>query len=215
MRRFKLMGVAVVAVLALTAVSAAAASAHTFKTASSPTFLNGEQVTKNVFTVEGGTVKCTGAVFTSGEITGTSLSSVTVHPSYSGCTAFGQEAEVNTGTSTNGCNYELTAEGKVSIKCVGTATGIVVKAKTAGCTVTVKGNSTENQNLGTVSYANKTDGSFTDVEVTAAVTGIKYTSSGGICGASGTAGGYTGSVLEKGYKNTTFTAANQHSVSWE
>jgi hypothetical protein len=214
MRRFKLIGLAVVAVLALTAVSAAAASAHTFKTASSPTFLNGEQVTKNVFTVSGGTVKCTGATFTSGELTGTSLSSVLVHPTYSGCTAFGQEAEVNTGTSTNGCNYELTAEGKVSVKCVGTGTGIVVKAKTAGCTVTVNGG-TENQNLGSVTYANKTDGSFTDVEVTAAVTGIKYTSSGGIWGASGTAGGYTGSVLEKGYKNTTFTAANQHSVSWE
>jgi hypothetical protein len=196
----------------LTAVCAAAASAHTFKTTSSPTFLNGEQVTKNVFTFSGGAFKCTGATFTSAELTGTSLSSVVVHPTYIGCTAFGQEFEITTGTSTNGCNYEFTTEGKVSVKCVGSVSAMVRKAKTAGRVITVNGRA-ENQNLGSVTYANQTDGGLADALATAQVTGITYTSSGGICGASGTAGGYTGSVLDKGYSNSAHTT--QHSVSWE
>jgi hypothetical protein len=213
MKRIKLLGTAVVALLTLAAVSAATASAHTFKTASSPTFLNGEQVTKNVFTVSVGTVYCAKATFTSGENSGTAFASVTVHPEYKECTLFGQQAEVITGTSTNGCNYELTAEGKVNIKCVGSVSGIVVKAKTAGCMITIKGG-TENHNLGSVTYANQAEGSLTDVAITANVSGIKYASSGGVCGLSGE-GKYTGSALEKGYKTASFLPANQHSISWE
>jgi len=206
-RRMKVVGLAAVAVLALTAVSAASASAHTFTAASSPTWLKGEQSTKNVFTVNGGTVKCTGATFTSGKEVGTSLSSVTVHPSYSGCTAFGQEAEVNTGTITNGINYVISAEGTVNIVKVGTGTGIVVKAKTAGCTVTVA----PQTGLSSVTFTN--EGSPSAVLVTAAVEKITYTSSGGICGESGTNGKYSGSVLTKGFGTETFT--EQHAIYWE
>jgi hypothetical protein len=198
-KRLKFIGLLAVAIMAMTAVAASAASASNFGTESSPTFFKGTQETKNVFIIGGGTAKCTGATFTSAEVTGTSgITSITVHPEYTGCTAFGQTATVNTGTISNGCNYVLTATsttaGKVVIECA-TGKSIVVTATTAGCTVTVPG---QTPTTNAVAYENQGSGATASVLVTSTVEGLTYTSSGGICGASGTNGTYIGSVLFKG-----------------
>src|ERR1700742_319279 len=96
---------AMVVVGALSAGSASAAAGEidlACHTGADSCFLFGEQTTTNVFTVSGGTVKCTSAKFTgegTGGTTATTVVSkevdwafhtVTVHPEYSGCTAFGQ-----------------------------------------------------------------------------------------------------------------------------
>jgi hypothetical protein len=210
-KRLKFIGLLAVAIMAMTAVASASASAATFGATKSPTFIKGEQSTKNVFTVSGGTVKCTGATFTSAEVTGTSgITSITVHPEYTGCTAFGQTASVNTGTISNGCNYVLTATsttaGNVVIECAA-GKSIVVTATTAGCTVTVPG---QTPTTNAVAYENQGSGATASVLVTSAVEGITYTTTGGICGAGGSTGTYTGSVLTKGYDTASF--ATQHGI---
>jgi hypothetical protein len=211
---------AMVAVGALSAGSASAAAGEidlACHTGADSCFLFGEQTTTNVFTVTGGNVKCTSAKFTgegTGGTTATTVVSkeadwtfhtVTVHPEYSGCTAFGQAATI----TTTGCNYNLTASsktaGNASIECE-TGKLITIKANTAGCTVTVGAQTPANNK---VDYENSGTGSEKDVLVTATVgtstAGITYTSSGGICGASGTNGTYTGTVTEKCWKNAKHT----------
>jgi hypothetical protein len=208
--RLKFIGFLAVAIMAMSAVAASAASAANFGTQSAPTFLKGVQETKNVFTVTGGTVKCTGAEFTSAEIKNKEESAITVHPEYTGCTAFGQAATVDTGTISDGCNYILTATstttGGVTIECEA-GNNIVVTATTAACTITVGGQVPTNN---MIDYENRGSGAIADVLVTSTVEGIKYTSSGGICGASGTNGTYTGSVLTKGYNTAGFVT--QHGI---
>jgi hypothetical protein len=180
-------------------------------------FLFGEQVGENVFTVNGGTVKCTTATFTGEGTGGTTAKTkgvspetkdwtwhlVTVHPVYSGCKAFGQNVTI----STTGCNFNLTATSKT----VGTAVvecekekNITIKGNTTGCTVTV-GAQTPTNNV--VDFANAGTGETKDVTVTATIgtepvekgkaTGITYTSTGGACGEGGSNGTYRGSVTEK------------------
>jgi hypothetical protein len=213
-KRLKFIGFLAVAIMAMSAVAASAASAANFGTESAPTFLKGVQETKNVFTVSGGTVKCTGAEFTSAEIKNKEETSITVHPTYTGCTAFGQAATVNT----TGCNYILTATstttGGVVVECEKTIVGgkevedkIVVTANTAGCTITVKAQTPTNN---MVDYENKGSGATASVLVTSTVEGLTYESTGGICGAPGNNGTYTGSVLTKGYNTAGFVT--QHGI---
>jgi hypothetical protein len=105
-RRMKTLGVIFIAIFALAAVAASAASAAKVETVGSGEVkLDGEQIEgKHVFTVEGNKVECTTALFSGSTSNG--ATKVTVHPEYSGCSAFGFiEATVNTA----GCNYELTA----------------------------------------------------------------------------------------------------------
>ena len=200
-RQLKLLGLAAVAVLALSAVSVASASAASFTTQSKPTFLKGLQGTKNVFTTTAGTVKCSEAEFTSTEIASESVGTVTVHPTYGGCSAFGQAASV----STTSCSYVLsivsvtgsTGAGSVTIAC---STGsIVVNVPTGGnCSVTVGAQSFPG-GTGKVDYESNGSGATEAVLVTATVSAIVYGASGNICGSSDVDGTYTGTVLTKGY----------------
>jgi hypothetical protein len=203
-----------VAVGALSAGSASAAAGEidlACHTGADSCFLFGEQTETNTFTFTGGNLKCTSAKFTgegTGGTTATTVASkeadwsfhtVTVHPEYSGCAFGGQALTI----ITTGCNYVLTASsktaGNVSVECE-TGKLITLKANTAGCTITI-GAQTPGNNK--VEYANAGTGSEKDVTVTAKVGeatsggGITYTSSGGICGASGTNGTYRGAVTEK------------------
>jgi len=211
-RRFKLLGLAAVAVLAISAVSVASASAASFQTQSEPTFLKGLQESKNVFTTAAGTVKCSEAEFTSGQISSKSVTSVVVHPKYGGCSAFGQAASV----STTSCSYTLsiasgtgsTAAGSVTIAC---STGsIVVNVPTGGnCSVTVGAQSFPSGS-GKIDYESVGAGATQAVLVSSTVTGIVYGASGNICGSAGSAGTYSGSVLTKGYDQAAFST--QHGV---
>lgn len=226
-RNLKIVGLAVMAVLAVSAVYASAASAALFHSEAQVTELTGEQKTQNVFTVNGGTVKCEIAKF-AGKITATGGSgtnwtseTVTVHPTYETCTGFGQNVTINTGTEAAGCNYVLNANGTIDkIECA-EGQKIVITGKTTGCTVTV-GPQVKGTTAGTlvnpnVDYTNEGSKTTRDVLVTATVgnegtahtsgsiSGVLYTSSGGACGASGNNGSYRGTVTVRGYSNPEHT----------
>jgi hypothetical protein len=192
-RKIKLIGLAALAVLAVSAVSASAASAAQFTSSAETTTLEGSQKTQNVFTTPAGEVKCSVAKF-SGTQKGTAdgglgftSQTATVHPTYESCTAFGFSATVNTAS----CNYTLHANGEVDIvNCPSTAP-IKITIPIGGCNITVTNQSAKK----TVTYANEAGG---DVLVTANVSSIAFTSSGGLCGSSGTGASYKGSVLTNG-----------------
>jgi hypothetical protein len=194
MRNIKALGLALVAVFAMSAVIASAAQAEqSYRSSGTPTELSGTQVATNKFHVPGaGTVECTGANFT-GTVTGTAVSTLEVHPTYSNCVAFGF---AGTHITTTGCNYKFDTpvanQAAVHVLCTGTNT-IKITPTFFGasvCTVEV-GSQTP---TGVVDLAN--NAGKTDVLVTSTVTGISHTAG---CGASAAADGeYTGSVTEIG-----------------
>jgi hypothetical protein len=113
-RKFKALGLALVAVFAMSAViaTAAQASAGTLTTfpAGKTVVVTGEQIGEHVFTFTdhpvGGvfnSFKCKKAIFDGVGTVATGATSVTVTPTYSECTAFGQPATI----THNGCNYVL------------------------------------------------------------------------------------------------------------
>ncbi|HEY1853542.1 MAG TPA: hypothetical protein VGG40_03060 [Solirubrobacterales bacterium] len=235
MKKLLVLGLAIAAIAVTGALTASAASAAVGEfdfacNIDTECFVNGEQKTENVFTVNGGVVKCTKAVF-SGKSTaaegGTTVTTkgttnhdwaihiLKIHPEYTGCTFIGQTAEV----TTTGCFYTLSVtvsvtinqwSGSVTISCEGTNV-ITVKAVTAGCTVKV-GPQTPANNV--VDFTKEEAGGLKDILVTSTVgtethaaghTGIVYTSSGGACGASGENGYYRGTVTEKAYSDSAHT----------
>lgn len=171
MRSFKMFG-ALVAVLALSAFGVANASAATF-TASETGTLTGEATSTQVFTTDsGGKVECKKAA-TSGTIKAKETTEQHVTVNYSECTAFGVPAEVTTAT------YNFTANGEVHI-----LNNVIIHVLGFfPCTITVPP-----QTVKTAGYS----GSGT-ITTTANVTKISYSSTGGLCGSSGTAATYTGS----------------------
>jgi hypothetical protein len=172
MRSFKKFGVLAVVAFALCAIGAANASAATF-TASATGSLTGKATATQVFTTNGGQVKCSTAA-TSGNIVSTASTEQHVTVKYSACTAFGFA-----NTHITDATYVFTANGEVHIK-----NTITITPTGAGCTITISP-----QPVGSVSYTN----SGTKLIITPNVIGISYASSGGLCGTSGGNGTYTGS----------------------
>ena len=231
MKKLIAIGLALAAMASFGAVGAASASAaageidFACNQATACTF-HGLQKTQNVFRVNGGTVKCTTATFLGGSSAAEGGTAVTtevggatdwaIHtaktkPTYTGCTFNGLTATV----TTTGCFYNLTAASKTA----GTATvgceagkSIVVNVNSGVCTITVGAQTPVNN---AVDYAVEEAEGKKDVLVTAtvgteipvkgAVSGIKYTSSGGACGESGENGSYRGSVTVKAYNNAELT----------
>jgi len=209
MRNAKAFGLALVAAMALGAVAASAASA-TYDSHSESTVLEGTQVGVNEFHTGLGTVKCKTATFEGTQSGGKEVEegvwttdSITVHPEYTKCTAFGLSATVNT----EGCNYvfsEATTTGEnkshseVHIECdPGKA---IVITNFGGCTVTVP-EQTPTEGLVDFENQNVENTSERDVLVTSTVKGIHYTR-GGSCadeGVTHTDGEYTGEVTVKGF----------------
>jgi hypothetical protein len=207
-RNLKVLGLALVAALAMSALAASAASAtYSFGAPNAPTDGTGSQIGTNIFTTGAGTVECTSATF-SGTQGSESSSDVTISPHYTGCTAF---TIVGTHVKMNGCTYtfttptvdlgggEFTGESPHVI-CTGenqieiTPTGFFGSI----CTVKIPG---QTPTSGHVIYKNEGEGTTRVVKVTATVGGIHFTSSGGICGSSGTNGSYEGSVTLRGYQD--------------
>jgi hypothetical protein len=173
MSKLKKFGVLFVVVFAFSAVAVANASAAPEFTASAAGTLSGTQTSNQVFTTNGGTVTCTKAS-TTGNVATTALEQeVTVN--YSGCTAFGF-ASVTISPAT----YNLHANGTVDI-----LNTITISVPLGGCTVTVG----PQKGKGTVTYTNGTS----DITESSNVTGIVYTTTGGICGSGGSNGVYKGS----------------------
>lgn len=173
MRSFKKLGI-LVAVFALCAIGAANASAAEF-TASATGSITGEALETQVFTTSGGTVECDTAV-TSGTISSTAATSQHVTVEYDSCSAFFFPVHISPAT------YNFTANGETHIE---KAISITVTGGIFGeCTITVP-----KQSVTSVDFANS---GTSNVKVTPTVTGIDYTSTGGICGSSGSEGTYSG-----------------------
>jgi hypothetical protein len=202
-RNLKVLGLAVVAVCAMSAMMASAAQATPtwwFKSDAATgkkTTLTGVQIGENIFKTTAGDVKCEEAHFT-GSAIGPTQTSVTLHPVYNKCTAFGFGATVDT----TGCNYIF---DNSTTKFVATTTieceagkEITVVAKLAGitkCTVHIGP-----QDVGGVALKNGASDIIAEVNLTA----IAYTHTAGVgagaCISGGAANGsYTGGATVSGF----------------
>lgn len=221
-RSLKALGIGFVAVLAMGAVLASAAQAAKFKSAETLTVLTGETEAATGGAVfepvpgSGLAVTCTNGKY-EGTEEGKELTSVTVHPTYTGCTLAGKAATVNT----HKCHYKLFAltEPKdepgnmaaVEINECPEAEQIDISVPELGVTLHVKNQTIKNA----VSYANVgTPGSVT---VTATATGISFTCTpkatclASLGASSGTTATYTDHVLTNGFKDTEKgTTGNYH-----
>lgn len=196
-RNIKVLGLALVAVLAMSAVASAGASAATnFVAATSTASVTADQVASenHIFTVDGAEVKCKTAHFeTAGEVA-SPASSITVHPTYGECTAFGF---VGASVNTTGCDYKLFASGAINVVCSGT-NQIIITAATCEAKVPAQ------EIASGVTYKNQAT-SPTTVLVEAGLTNsIKTTKTkdGLLCPLNGTGsanGSYAGDTVAKGF----------------
>lgn len=161
----KKLGLVAVAALALAAFTGvASAAAAEFHSSAGSATLSGTKMTEHVFTTQGEKVTCETANFSgTGAESGTSATQE-MHPEYSGCSAFGFNATVNTA----GCQYNFHAEGgTVDLKSC-TSGNVVITVSIpfiAKCVVNVK-----NQNgINGQEYVNATP---TKVEVVTNSTNI-------------------------------------------
>lgn len=195
-RNIKALSLALVAVFAMSAVAAAGASAAEFTAETSPVSVTAEQTAgaQHVFSVDGTEVKCTTAKFATAGTVEAPATSITVHPTYAGCTAFGfLEASVKT----TGCDYKLFAAGGINVVCEG-SNQIVISA--ASCEAKVPAQEIASG----LSYVNE-GGSPSTVKVQAALSGTVLTNKtkdGFLCPLKGTGevfGSYSGDTLAKGF----------------
>jgi hypothetical protein len=190
-RSIKILGLCL-AVSAL--IAPATASAVEYHSATGPT-ISGSQVGANAFHVPGaGTVECLTATFHNAP-PATTAEELTIHPTYSGCKAFGFAI---TEVITTGCDYTLTkpAGGPTTFTAAmhlacSAGNSIRITPTVFGgsvCTVTVGSQSPS----GSVDLANEAG----KVLVTSTLSGISHSAG---CGAEPKADGiYTGSVLAQG-----------------
>ncbi len=209
-RSLKLLGLALVAALAINAVAVGMASADVLTSEKSVTTLTGTQEGEDVFEVDGGKVTCTHVTY-SGTLTASSSSSVTVTPTYTGCTFVGLAATV----TMNGCDYLVTINsavgnttGNVDIVCP-TGNEVTVTAPsigTAKCIVHVPP-----QNNLTTSTGTNLTGAGTTKELTLDIniTNISYSQTKGTAETGNcetkdntTGGKYTGKALITGENST-------------
>ena len=196
-RKFKFLGLALVAVFAMSAVGASAASAAELHSESAPVTITGTQHTPNGFDVQFGLVNCTTADYNA-TTTGTTDTTITLVPIFDGCTFAG----VATTVDTNGCHFLLhvtsATQGTVTVECE-PGKEITVTGGNK-CTVHVP-----SQDVGTVTLTNT--GAGATREITAhlgGITGITYsqtpgTAAVGKCTSLTTsAGKYTGTATFTG-----------------
>jgi hypothetical protein len=212
--KLKVLGLALVAVWAMSAVAASGAQAQVGKltinhieneetvTDSSAT-LTGNQVGVHVFTANGHEVTCEHANFHA-EIEDGAETVTTSAPEYTGCHIILGFTFSATVTVPAGCDYHFSNfetegaageyTGDTKLTCTGEPIKINVPA--AGCSITIGG---------TQSFANSVSASnmsetIDDITLNATVSGISFTSSGGLCGSSGNTGTYNGLTTIKAEK---------------
>jgi len=184
-RKFKTLGLAMVAVLAMSAFVASAAQAQYTASSYPATATATSALGNDVFTTEGGTVEC--ASHFEGTLTEAS-SSLTVTPTYTSCKAFGF---VSATVNMNGCAYifdrESASSSAATVEC---PAGKSIQVIAGNCEVTIAAQSP----TGSVSTSN---GAGT-VNAQANVTGIAYTvvKDGFLCPFGGT-GAKTGGTYKQ------------------
>jgi hypothetical protein len=183
-RKFKALGLALVAVFAMSAIvaSAAQATAGTLTSEGKTVIATAEQVGEHEFVLtdhetEPGkfaNTKCKKATFVGTAGVKEGATSVTAHPAYSECTAFGQPATI----TTTGCDYLLktgtptATSGWHVVTDLVCGAGSVIKIVTGTCEVTVSGQT----GLATSEATNSGGaGTAMDLLLHTKITGIKYT----------------------------------------
>jgi hypothetical protein len=165
MRNVKSLGIAVTAVLAMSAVTASAAQAE-FTIGAGGNTVTATQIGINEFVVpESGQVECTTA--TGDASASGTVADLSFAPSYSGCTAFGQPANI----ATNSCIFTLTTNSTVHICQSGGPSSITVTSGGASiCTITV------GAQTAAMTLHNRTNAKTgkIDIEVTTGITGMHY-----------------------------------------
>ncbi|HEU5105509.1 MAG TPA: hypothetical protein VFU11_06680 [Solirubrobacterales bacterium] len=187
-RKFKSIGLALVAIFAMSALSASAASAAEFhSTSAGSTKISASQTTTHVFTSTAGEVTCEKATFTGNQTTATAAS-IEVTPVYSGCHIIIFGSTISATVAHNECKYKLYSNGTADIIC---PAGKAITVTGAGCKITV----TPQTGLKSVSYTN----SGTGISIAANLSGIHYHHEGFTCGTgTGTNGTYKGNTLASG-----------------
>lgn len=175
MRSLGKFGALAIAVLAISAIGAASASAAKFTYNPLTGTLAGHAKTTQVFTVNGGKIECKGAEV-SGTIVELSPEKQDYTVTYRECKAFGAST-----VDVSQVTYLFTADGQVHLQSTLKVTPTVFGA--SACTLEIKP-----QTMKSVDYAGGSP-----MVVTSTITAIEYTSTGGICGSSGTNGAYAGS----------------------
>jgi hypothetical protein len=195
-----MIGLASLIVLAIGSMYASAAQAEpTFSSEVGETYLLGSAASVQEFTTNAGEIDCAAATV-EGTLLGTEATTTTVHPTYGSCTAFGFVA---VSIDTKACEFELVASEVVSIVNCPTTEPITITIPLAGCNIKIANQGTFNG----IAYTNQGSGSTASVLVTAGLSGITYTSSGGLCGAAGSSsnGTYVGSNLVEGFQDAAHT----------
>jgi hypothetical protein len=223
-RRFKALGLALLAVFAMSAVAAVGAQAenieHTFNSEANPTNFTGTAEGDHVFTIGSGestlSTECETIHF-DGTETGTESDSVTIVPTYDKCTTSFGAAEV----IENHCAYvfdsDTTTHGEpaeehapVNIECA-SGNKFEIKVPSFGITVTVG----PQEGLHGVHYTNVEDPETGKEAITVAATvkGIAWTCDGFLCdlaaGTSGADGTYTGDTIVTGFEDKGPAAENE------
>jgi hypothetical protein len=155
-----------------------------------PESISGTQLNQQVLTAagKGYALKCNEVAFSGSQAT-YQAETLTIVPSYTGCTFLG----LNTTVQMKACDYVLHATGTVDI---GSVSGKSCEAepityKVTGCEIKIGP-----QSLSKVNYSNEGSGESTAVKVGFELSGLTYTSKGAACEQKGTFsdGTYKGEV---------------------
>jgi hypothetical protein len=215
--KLKVLGLALVAAFAMSTVvaSAASATAWQFHSNTDNSILTGEQHNVDVVSYDSGAYRCSSVTYT-GTAAGTTNSTITVTPAYSGCKlAF----IINITVNPTGCAYTFHAEtidangnyeGSVDIECTD---GSVIDVIAPGCEITVPAQT----GLKKVTFTNLGSGHTqevtVDVNISNTITYIEHQKTGSTCENSGTPhttnGSYTGNALVTGEN-----ASKEHIGVW-
>ena len=219
-RKFKALGLALVAVFAMSALAATGASAASFNSEANTTIVTGDDDNStHTFAAGGVAVECTESTFT-GTQSGTASATLSVRPIYNGCTFLGEPATVHT----TGCTYEFSAVTNATghlpakIECTGSN---MIKVTTSACSLTFNTTDTDRG----VTATNLGSGKTADVTIHATAD-AEFTKSGPLCFlVVGNKGTYTGTSTLKGYTDTaihgdlhgsfTVTEGAQVGISWK
>jgi hypothetical protein len=206
-RNLKVLGIAVVAVFAMSATMASMAQATpnwwftTDAAAGKKTTLTAEQLGEDIFSTTAGVVKCN-AHYT-GSVVGPTQSSVTLHPVYSGCTAFGFAATVDT----TGCSFIFDTSttkflATTTVECEA-GKEITVVAKLAGVTKCTVHIGAQDVGLVTLTNATKENGiKYIHADISLSAITYKHTAgtgAGACTSGSASNGSYTGTAAVTGF----------------
>lgn len=157
-------------VFALSALGALAASPATaeFKSSVEHTIHDGSQVGSDLFAFNAGGVSCSEISY-SGTGSSKTSSTITLAPTYKGCTAFGFPGVT---IDVNGC--QLVVGSAVTNTAAISCPGAPMEITGPSCTLTIASQS----GLGSVSYVNEGAAPKRDIKVNFELSGIKYTQHG-------------------------------------